>query len=125
MPVSEGHEPLLATIGVDITEHLNLREQFRHFQRLDLIGLSVAGLAHDSNNLLAIIQASAEFALHQIENPQAVGSQISSMLTAIDRFSHLIDRMLDLSRPHSEERLPMDLNARLRADLPIVAAGCG
>jgi len=42
--------------GVDITEMQNLEAQFRHSQKLESIGQLAAGVAHDFNNILTVIQ---------------------------------------------------------------------
>ena len=46
--------------GTDITERLSLEAQFRHAQKLESIGQLAAGVAHDFNNILTIIQGHAD-----------------------------------------------------------------
>ena len=43
----------------DITEHRKLEEQFRQSQKMEAIGHLAGGVAHDFNNILAVIQMQA------------------------------------------------------------------
>jgi len=42
--------------GTDVTDVLNLEAQFRHAQKLESVGQLAAGVAHDFNNILTVIQ---------------------------------------------------------------------
>ena len=45
-----------ATLGVDLTEHKALQEQYLQVQKLDSLGRLVGGVAQlDFNNLLALV----------------------------------------------------------------------
>ena len=57
--------PIVATqvvhcYGADVTEVLNLEAQFRHAQKLESVGQLAAGVAHDFNNILTVIQGYSE-----------------------------------------------------------------
>src|SRR6266516_5522631 len=53
--------------GADITERLNLEAQLRHAQKLESIGQLAAGVAHDFNNILTVIQGHSDRLLAQCE----------------------------------------------------------
>ena len=46
--------------GADVTDRLNLEAQFRHAQKLESVGQLAAGVAHDFNNILTVIQGYAD-----------------------------------------------------------------
>src|SRR3989454_113601 len=53
--------------GTDVTERLNLEAQLRHAQKLESIGQLAAGVAHDFNNILTIIQGHSHRLLAQCQ----------------------------------------------------------
>jgi PAS domain S-box-containing protein len=52
--------------GANITDRLNLEAQLRHAQKLESIGQLAAGVAHDFNNILTIIQGHADRLIGQL-----------------------------------------------------------
>ena len=49
--------------GADVTEMLSLEAQFRHTQKLESVGQLAAGVAHDFNNILTVIQGYSDLLL--------------------------------------------------------------
>jgi PAS domain S-box-containing protein len=74
--------------GTDITDRINLEAQLRHAQKLESIGQLAAGVAHDFNNILTIIQGHADLLVarskaalgfqsspRREESPESAGAQ--------------------------------------------------
>src|SRR5204863_8606468 len=57
-PVPSSH--VVHCYGVDVTDMLNLESQLRHAQKLESVGQLAAGVAHDFNNILTVIQGYAD-----------------------------------------------------------------
>src|SRR3569833_874883 len=54
-----GEMERIGGIAQDITEHRRLEEQFRQAQKMEAFGQLAGGVAHDFNNILAVIQMQA------------------------------------------------------------------
>lgn len=107
-------------------EHSRLSEQLARAQRLDVVGQIAGGLAHDLNNLLAVMVANLGLAEESLElargsdaadELEAVADDLAELQLAIDRASGLTTQLLQFAR-HEE-------GARGRADVTEVIDGVG
>lgn len=105
-----GGESCVLHIIQDITDRLNLEAQLRHAQKMEAVGQLSAGVAHDFNNILTIIQghtallstksefdAEARESMEQITVASERGSNLTGQLLAFSRKRMMQPRMLDLS----------------------------
>jgi two-component system cell cycle sensor histidine kinase/response regulator CckA len=109
--------------GTDVTERINLEQQLRHAQKLESIGQLAAGVAHDFNNILTIIQGhadrlverSADFqsAVSQDSILQTITEPLSQISAAAKRASSLTRQLLMFSRKQVMQSKVIDLNAVL------------
>jgi PAS domain-containing protein len=86
--------PILASqvvhcYGADITERLNLEAQLRHSQKLESIGQLAAGVAHDFNNILTIIQGHSDRLIGQCDAQHAFADPLRQVSAAAKRASSL------------------------------------
>ena len=79
----------------DITERVRLEEQLRQAQKMEAVGHLTAGVAHDFNNMLAIIWGNAELLEDKIgkDNPQ-----LATVFRTTQRAADLTQRLLAFSR---------------------------
>ena len=61
--------------GADVTDMLNLEAQFRHAQKLESVGQLAAGVAHDFNNILTVIQGYADCLLARCQRRHRHGGR--------------------------------------------------
>ncbi len=84
----------------DITEERKIELQLRQAAKLDALGKLTGGVAHDLNNILAVIVGSLEIA--QID-PETSPAQIETALEATERGAQLIRSLLAFSRKQTLE----------------------
>jgi two-component system cell cycle sensor histidine kinase/response regulator CckA len=100
--------------GTDVTERINLEQQLRHVQKLESVGQLAAGVAHDFNNILTIIQGHADRLVEQCKANEAIAEPLSQISAAANRASSLTRQLLMFSRKQVMQSKVIDLNAVLR-----------
>lgn len=93
----------------DITEKLSLESQLRQAQKMESIGQLAAGVAHDFNNMLTIIQGHAGMLMAKPDiAPQALDSA-QAVFFAAERAASLTRQLLMFSRKNVMQIKPLDL----------------
>lgn len=102
----------------DITEHLReheqkakLEEQLVQAQRMESIGRFAGGVAHDLNNVLAIILGYGEVLEAEVPPGSRLAEPIGEINAAGQRAIQLTRQLLAFSRRQVLEVRPLDLNA--------------
>jgi PAS domain S-box-containing protein len=103
-------ETCLLLIIHDNTERLNLEAQLRQAQKMEGIGQLAAGVAHDFNNILTIIQGHAGRLRHVEGVPPQIGESVEQVSVAADRAANLTRQLLTFCRKQSMMPKVMDLN---------------
>ncbi len=98
----------IAGIGIDITETKRLNEQLIKTQRMELLGQMAGGLAHDFNNIMTAIYGYAHI-ISQRSGEEKSRNQASVILSAADRASELVRKLLSFSRGDKVEIKNFDL----------------
>jgi signal transduction histidine kinase/CheY-like chemotaxis protein len=91
-----------------------VEDQIRHRQRLETLGRLSAGLAHDLNNMLAVIAANLEF-LDMVVNEEDIKSTeldecIADIKTATEQAGKLTPRFLDFARADERTQSRIDVS---------------
>ena len=97
-PLSLGSIPCLLVIVEDITEHLKIEAQLRQAQKMEVIGRMAAGIAHEFNNLLTVIQG--DVGLLQAANPNQFdrNALLDQIMHASQRAAAFTRQLLAFSR---------------------------
>ncbi|MCZ6859263.1 MAG: PAS domain S-box protein, partial [Alphaproteobacteria bacterium] len=103
----------IGTIYADITEYKRAEEQLRQAQKMEAVGQLTAGVAHDFNNMLAVISGNAEL----LEDELGKGDpRLTTVFHATERAAELTQRLLAFSRKQILSPEIVDAN-KLIADI--------
>jgi two-component system, cell cycle sensor histidine kinase and response regulator CckA len=97
-PFSLGAVECLLIIVEDITEQLKIEAQLRQAQKMEVIGRMAAGIAHEFNNLLTVIQG--DVGLLQSANPNQLDRHalLDQIMQASQRAATFTRQLLAFSR---------------------------
>jgi two-component system, cell cycle sensor histidine kinase and response regulator CckA len=99
--------------GTDVTERTNLEQQLRHAQKLESVGQLAAGVAHDFNNILTIVQGHADRLIEKSSDDENFVEPLNQISAAAKRASSLTQQLLMFSRKQVMQSKVIDLNAVL------------
>jgi len=97
----------------DITERLMLEAQLRQSQKMESVGQLAAGVAHDINNILTVIQGHAGLLLNAVPLGADSTRSIKQISAAAERAASFIRQLLTFSRKQIFRSKILDLNAVL------------
>lgn len=104
----------LATAVIrDVTEIETLHEQLHQADKLAAIGQLTGGVAHDINNLMAVMMGSAELIHYSVEAGSTVDTMAKRIVNAGKRGAELIRRLLVFSRKANVRPEDIELSSLL------------
>jgi len=93
----------------DVTQRLSLEAQLRQSQKMESIGQLAAGVAHDFNNMLTIIQGHTSSLLAKPSLPPELVDPIQAVYFAAERAAGLTRQLLMFSRKNVMQIKSLDL----------------
>ena len=93
----------------DITDQLNLEAQLRQSQKMESIGQLAAGVAHDFNNMLTVIQGHAGMLMARPNLRPEMFDSAQAVYFASERAASLTRQLLMFSRKNVMQPQPLDL----------------
>jgi nitrogen-specific signal transduction histidine kinase/ActR/RegA family two-component response regulator len=93
----------------DTTNRLSLEAQLRQSQKMESVGQLAAGVAHDFNNMLTIIQGHTSAMLARPALPVEVIDPVQAVYFAAERAAGLTRQLLMFSRKNVMQPRPLDL----------------
>ncbi len=109
-PLMEGEKVVgLFGVGRDVTDRKRMESELRQLQKMESVGQLAAGVAHDFNNILTVIQGNTSLLLANQPEP---GQQdlLDQVLDASQRAANLTKQLLAFSRKQVLQRKLMNLN---------------
>ncbi|MCB1178590.1 MAG: response regulator [Leptospiraceae bacterium] len=106
----KGHKYFTGTIK-DISYRKKVEEQLRQSQKMEAVGKISGGVAHDFNNILAIILGNLELLENKIPGKdEKIQKKFKKVYDAIDRGVGLTRKLLSFARKTSFDVVPVDVN---------------
>ena len=95
-----------------------LERHLESLQRVELMGVLAAGVAHDLNNCLSMVQANLGLLDTAMLGPDA--DAVDAALHATRRASDVVQQLLSLGPAQAQRRERVDLNARVASTVRLV-----
>ena len=94
----------------DVTERLSLEAQLRQSQKMESVGQLAAGVAHDFNNMLTVIQGHAGMLLAKSSQKPELLDSAQAIYFAAERAANLTRQLLMFSRKNVMQPKRLDLS---------------
>jgi len=94
----------------DITAQLKLEEQYIQAQKMESVGRLTGGVAHDFNNILAVIIGYTEIAMEQVSPSENLHSYLEKIYEAANRSANIVRQLLAFSRKQTIAPKVLNLN---------------
>jgi two-component system, cell cycle sensor histidine kinase and response regulator CckA len=107
----DGRVTYLVSNSRDVTEQVALEDQFRHAQKMEVVGRLAGGVAHDFNNLLLAIRGYGELARLAAAEGKDNTAEIDEIMAAAGRAGGLTAQLLAFSRRQVLNPVLLDLGA--------------
>ena len=104
----EGRKAMLEVFQ-DITEQKKLQQELTQSQKMLSIGTLAGGIAHNFNNILAIILGYTSILHSMKDNPEKFSYGVSAIKQAVDRGAGLVRQILTFARKTEIAFEPMNL----------------
>ena len=127
----EGAARLLPAIEREIEEAENrkkarqLEEQYRHAEKMEILGRLVGGVAHDFNNLLTTILGNVSFLMAGPEGNPNWKEDLGEIKKAAQRAASLTSQLLAFTRRQALQPKVLDLNFEIKNVEKIIGRSIG
>ena len=118
---AEGKIVGASAIARDITAQKRSEEQLRQAQKMEAVGRLAGGLAHDFNNILAIITACCDLMHHRAGDDAVTVPYLNNIREAAGRGAALTRQLLSFSRKQPVQRRVLDANLQVKEAIKLLA----
>lgn len=110
-PIEIAGEQRILAIVRDLTERSQMQAELIQAQKMEAIGILVAGVAHELNNPLASIVAFSQLIRTDPGLTDDLRGQADLLVQEANRTRTIVKNLLDFARQRPPERTPTDLRA--------------
>ena len=104
----------------DVSSLVERESKVLQAQRLEAVGQLTGGIAHDFNNLLGIILGNTELAQQNVSDKNQLNQYLTNSITAIERGSSLIQKLLSFSRQQDLTIESLDVNTFIQSTFNLI-----
>ena len=112
---ADGQLELRGTM-LDATDHVRMREELAHAQKMEAVGRLAAGIAHDFNNLLTVITANLELIAGRLGSAIELDESFRALASA----TSLTRRLLTFGRKAQLTLRVLEPNALVRSTMALM-----
>jgi len=109
-PVAMGGQPHALLLAQDVSERVLLERQLRQAQKMEAIGQLAAGVAHDFNNILTVIQGHAGLLQNKLKQTDPEIKSLEQISHSATRAATLVRQLLMFSRKQVMQFKHLDIN---------------
>jgi two-component system, cell cycle sensor histidine kinase and response regulator CckA len=113
-PITLQAGPCRLVIVQDTTDRLKLEAQLRQAQKLEAVGCLAAGIAHEFNNLLTVIQGHTDLLSGKPLGTRSAGESLARIAQASQRAASLTRRLLAFSHKQPVQFKAVQVSAVLQ-----------
>lgn len=115
--------------AMDISDQKQMEQQLIHGAKMQALGAFAGSVAHDFNNVMAIVRGHVELLRHPLHGPSPDPDETERRLAAIeqsvDRASSFVRQLMALGRPEENRPADIDLSAFVLDLAPTLAQFLG
>lgn len=119
-----GQKSLVVCSVADLTEIRRLHEALSQSQRLEALGRLAGGVAHDFNNVLAVIAGNLELIADAVPD-ERVSARVAAARDAAETGMNISQRLLTITRRRLPHRKRVDVASRIRAMVDLIERTLG
>ena len=109
-----------SAIARDITAQRRAEDHLRQAQKMEAVGRLAGGVAHDFNNILAIVTACTELLRDRMDPGGDSAQYIGNILKAVERGTSLTRQLLAFTRKSTLQPQLIDVNVRLKDVIKLI-----
>jgi two-component system, cell cycle sensor histidine kinase and response regulator CckA len=113
-PITLATGPCRLLIVEDVTERLKLEGQLRQAQKLEAVGCLAAGIAHEFNNLLTVIQGHTDLLGANPLGTDSAAESLARIAQASQRAASLTRRLLAFSRKQAVQFKALEISGTVQ-----------
>lgn len=109
-------------IATDITQLKKMEEDLLQARKMEAVGHLAGGVAHEFNNVLAIIIGNVELMLADVDKNAPLHKNVNEILSASLRAKDVVKQLLNFSRKSGSEKKPVDIRILVKEALKLLKA---
>jgi two-component system, cell cycle sensor histidine kinase and response regulator CckA len=113
-PITLDGTPCLLLVVQDVTEQLKLEAELRQAQKLEVVGRLVAGVAHEFNNVLTVIQGNAALLRERLAGTNVSIQPVDRIIEGARRAASITGQLLVFSRKKPVDFTAVDLSNKVQ-----------